>query len=416
MRGFRVLGASYVQRRGISKWFRAQWCDVRLACGGLPPTQVPVAAIRNPEIIRNSPRRDALHERRLRGHDDECRAEYLAAKRISGVGFQHHGFDCSIDDVRWIGDGQQSVSLIWDLHNKPEGMDPYTAAKRVVEIAGVFGSVVERTAYASRRMLCFLPLFTREYNKVRDFEVVDGEVVERNLSCPLCGDGEARAPHWANLVKHFRLKHERARTKMIYRMHLASGEEKKSWRKILLHQETKYQRAARAVLTPRVLLPDGLPLALIKAGYFVKQMPDKPAKAPDMAVWSHILQVANLGISCICLVCDNVNYTGAMEFARRQNVHTVLIGIGARQKIKEKANLYFSWEEVVTGKALAMAEQAAASWATKQTEPGKSKSKKKKKEPFAVQEDDMFFEYYENLYPSSSGSSEFEWSDSDESD
>eukprot|EP00249_Psilotum_nudum_P010720 c22719_g1_i1 orf=161-1444(+) len=258
----------------------------------------------------------------------------------------------SIDAVQGLGSGSGSgvvkkntVSVFWDLDNKPPKLSPYDAAVRLKETAAAFGDVVDMVAYANRHAFLQVPQWVREERRERreqDWLERRGMAsVEAPYVCGLCG---RKCKTNLDLRKHFKQLHEREREKRMNRLHTLRGKRKMRYVERIRLKNERYKDVARSVLIPKQGY--GLAAELRRAGVYVRTVEDEP-QAADIALKKHMVNSINRGIKCICLVSDDSDFSVLLTSARAKNLRTIVIG--DTRALQRFADLWFPWDKVAQG-------------------------------------------------------------------
>eukprot|EP00250_Pteridium_aquilinum_P018284 c24022_g1_i1 orf=64-1581(+) len=256
-------------------------------------------------------------------------------------------------------DADNTISVFWDLDNKPpHSVPPYEAAIRLREVACSFGRLVDMVAYANRHAFSYLPSYVREerrHRKELDRLEVSGLVVPAEpYVCGYCG---RKCKTNMALKKHFKQLHERERNKRLNRLDSLKGKKKIKYKQSLTEKETRYREASRDIITPKVGY--GLMQEIKRAGVWVKMVSDRP-QAADEALTQHISQSIHMGIKCICLVSDDSDFLPVLHEARACRLRTVVIG--DKPRLKMAADVQFSWADLASGRAFDKAMELATMW------------------------------------------------------
>lgn len=243
---------------------------------------------------------------------------------------------------------EKKVVVLWDLDNKPPRGPPYEAAVALRQLAGLFGRVLEVSAYANRHAFHHLPQWVLEQRRERRLL----EQMERKGLAPapaepyVCGVCGRKCRTHADLRKHFRQLHERERQKKLARMRsLKSPKKRRSYRERFITGNAKYEEAARDLLKPKVGY--GLASELRRAGVFVKMVADKP-QAADAALKRQVHHSMARGIDWLFLVSDDSDFSEMLRRARESDMRTVVVGDG-RTALSREADLWFPWMGVENG-------------------------------------------------------------------
>eukprot|EP00250_Pteridium_aquilinum_P017915 c23836_g1_i1 orf=20-1840(-) len=238
-----------------------------------------------------------------------------------------------------------TVSVFWDLDNKPPKSSPYHAALYLRHAASQFGSVIEMVAYANRHAFTHVPEWVREER--RDRKQLDrleqrGLVqLEQPYVCSLCG---RKCKTNILLKKHFKQLHEREHNKRMSRLNSLKGKKRTKFKEAVLPKTEKYREAARPILLPKVGY--GLESDLRRAGVFVSTVQFKP-QAADIALKKQMAESMNKGIKCLCLVSDDTDFAQMLADARALNHRTVVFG--ESKSLKRYADFWFPWADISQG-------------------------------------------------------------------
>ncbi|XP_062228159.1 uncharacterized protein LOC133926310 [Phragmites australis] len=238
------------------------------------------------------------------------------------------------------------VVVLWDLDNKPPRGPPFPAASSLIAAASLLGRVVSVSAFANRHAFSHIP--ARVFADRRDRRALDR--AERAgiaappvpYSCAVCG---RRFPTRPDLTRHFRQLHERERNKKLARLRSLKGKKRHKFRERFISGNTKYEDAARELLTPKVGY--GLASELRRAGVHVRTVPDKP-QAADHALKRQVKHSVACGVDWVVLVSDDSDFTDTVRKARDADLKTVVIGDGCRA-LGKVADIWLPWDRVENG-------------------------------------------------------------------
>ncbi|OAY71265.1 hypothetical protein ACMD2_10281, partial [Ananas comosus] len=222
-----------------------------------------------------------------------------------------------------------SVVVLWDLDNKPPRGDPYAAASALRSAASLLGRVLAVSAYANRHAFSHLPSWVLAQR--RDRRRLD--LLERRAPDPppepyLCAVCGRRCPTRLDLKRHFRQLHERERLKKLARLRSLKSKKKRArFRARFLSPDSKYDDAARQLLTPRSGY--GLAAELRRAGVAVRTVEDKP-QAADAALKRQMQHSMARGVDWLVLVSDDSGFAEMLRKAKEAELRTVVIGDGRR--------------------------------------------------------------------------------------
>lgn len=253
----------------------------------------------------------------------------------------------------------RKVAVFWDLDNKPpRNVPPYDAAVRLIEMAAGFGEVVDVAAYANRYAFAYLPLWVKEQRKERrQLDRLERAGIIKPSEPYVCGYCGRKCKTNEKLKKHFRDLHERERNKRMNRMNSLKGNKRLKYRASLSEKEERYRAAAKEVLVPQVGY--GLAGELRRAGVYVRMVSDK-SQAADEALKSHMNRSIRQGVDCICLVSDDSDFANILKLAQSKHLHTVVVGDSS--SLSRFADEKFSWRDVASGAALAVANEIEGQW------------------------------------------------------
>ncbi|GJN29561.1 hypothetical protein PR202_gb17794 [Eleusine coracana subsp. coracana] len=236
--------------------------------------------------------------------------------------------------------------VLWDLDNKPPRGPPFPAATSLIAAASLLGRVVSVSAFANRHAFTHLPAWVtaerrnrRELDRAERAGVVAPPVP---YTCAVCG---RRFPTRPDLTRHFRQLHERERNKKLNRMRSLKGKKRQKFRERYIAGNTKYNDAARELLTPKVGY--GLASELRRAGVDVRTVPDKP-QAADQALKRQVKHSVACGVDWLVLVSDDSDFTDTVRKARDADLRTVVVGDGCRA-LGNAADIWLPWDRVENG-------------------------------------------------------------------
>ncbi|XP_020090396.1 uncharacterized protein LOC109711658 isoform X2 [Ananas comosus] len=240
-----------------------------------------------------------------------------------------------------------SVVVLWDLDNKPPRGDPYAAASALRSAASLLGRVLAVSAYANRHAFSHLPSWVLAQR--RDRRRLD--LLERRAPDPppepyLCAVCGRRCPTRLDLKRHFRQLHERERLKKLARLRSLKSKKKRArFRARFLSPDSKYDDAARQLLTPRSGY--GLAAELRRAGVAVRTVEDKP-QAADAALKRQMQHSMARGVDWLVLVSDDSGFAEMLRKAKEAELRTVVIGDG-RRALGRAADIWLPWARVESG-------------------------------------------------------------------
>uniref|UniRef100_J3MBL4 C2H2-type domain-containing protein n=2 Tax=Oryza brachyantha TaxID=4533 RepID=J3MBL4_ORYBR len=161
-------------------------------------------------------------------------------------------------------------------------------------------------------------------------------------SCAVCG---RRFPTRPDLTRHFRQLHQRERNKKLSRLRSLKGKKRQKFRERFISGNTKYDDAARELLTPKVGY--GLASELRRAGVHVRTVSDKP-QAADHALKRQVKHSVACGVDWLVLVSDDSDFTDTVRKARAADLRTVVVGDGCRA-LGSVADIWLPWDRVENG-------------------------------------------------------------------
>ncbi|KAF7106958.1 hypothetical protein CFC21_107659 [Triticum aestivum] len=239
-----------------------------------------------------------------------------------------------------------TVVVLWDLDNKPPRGPPFEAATSLREAASLLGRVDSVSAFANRHAFTHLPAWVsadrRERRALDRAERTGAAAPPVPYSCAVCG---RRFPTRPDLARHFRQLHERERNKKLGRLRSLKGKKRQKFRERYISNNTKYQDAARELLTPKVGY--GLDSELRRAGVHVRTVPDKP-QAADQALKRQVKHAIACGVDWVVLVSDDSDFTDTVRNARAAALRMVVVGDGCRA-LGKVADIWLPWDSVQNG-------------------------------------------------------------------
>lgn len=267
---------------------------------------------------------------------------------------EHSSRDLNISSFK-----NATVSVFWDLDNKPPTTSPYHAALFLRHAASQFGSVVEMVAYANHHAFTHVPNWVREQRRDRkqlDFLEQKGLVQpDKPYVCNLCG---RKCKTNLLLKKHFKQLHEREHNKRMTRLNSLKGKKREKYRAATLPKTQRYKEAASPILVPKAGY--GLESDLRRAGIFVKTVQYKP-QAADIELKKQMADSMHKGVKCICLVSDDTDFSPMLADARALNLRTVVFG--ESRSLKRYADFWFPWEDISRGIPAQDFQEAIRAWA-----------------------------------------------------
>ncbi|XP_037459084.1 uncharacterized protein LOC119330075 [Triticum dicoccoides] len=305
----------------------------------------------NPPVLHPSPfHQRAPHRLSLRA-DPPFRAATVAAAAAAAE--NPYSAAPTAADVEMFrgGDGvwtarSPTVVVLWDLDNKPPRGPPFEAATSLREAASLLGRVDSVSAFANRHAFTHLPAWVsadrRERRALDRAERTGAAAPPVPYSCAVCG---RRFPTRPDLARHFRQLHERERNKKLGRLRSLKGKKRQKFRERYISNNTKYQDAARELLTPKVGY--GLDSELRRAGVHVRTVPDKP-QAADQALKRQVKHAIACGVDWVVLVSDDSDFTDTVRNARAAALRMVVVGDGCRA-LGKVADIWLPWDSVQNG-------------------------------------------------------------------
>ncbi|KAG2604428.1 uncharacterized protein LOC120670011 [Panicum virgatum] len=239
-----------------------------------------------------------------------------------------------------------TVVVLWDLDNKPPRGAPFPAATSLIAAASLLGRVVSISAFANRHAFSHLPAWVaaerRDRRALDRAERAGLAAPSVPYSCPVCG---RRFPTRPDLTRHFRQLHERERNKKLSRLRSLKGKKRQKFRERFITGNTKYEDAARELLTPKVGY--GLASELRRAGVHVRTVSDKP-QAADHALKRQVKHSVAYGVDWMVLVSDDSDFTDTVRNAHAADLRTVVVGDACRA-LGKVADIWLPWDRVENG-------------------------------------------------------------------
>uniref|UniRef100_A0A0D9WMA7 C2H2-type domain-containing protein n=1 Tax=Leersia perrieri TaxID=77586 RepID=A0A0D9WMA7_9ORYZ len=240
-----------------------------------------------------------------------------------------------------------TVVVLWDLDNKPPRGPPFPAAAALRDAASLLGRVVSVSAFANRHAFSHVPSWVADERRERramDRAERAGTAAAPPVpySCAVCG---RRFPTRPDLARHFRNLHQRERNKKLNRLRSLKGKKRQKFRKRFISGNTKYDDAARELITPKVGY--GLASELRRAGVNVRTVSDKP-QAADHALKRQVKHSVACGVDWLVLVSDDSDFTDTVRKARAADLRTVVVGDGCRA-LGSVADIWLPWNRVENG-------------------------------------------------------------------
>lgn len=251
-----------------------------------------------------------------------------------------------------------TVSVFWDLDNKPPKSSPYHAALQLRKAASQFGSVIDMVAYANRHAFTHVPNWIREERRDRkQLDILEqrGQVQPEQLYvCNLCG---RKCKTNLLLKKHFTQLHEREHNKRMSRLNSLKGRKRDKFKAAVQSKTARYKDAARPILVPKVGY--GLESDLRRAGVYVKTVQYKP-QAADIALKQQMSESMYKGVKCLCLVSDDTDFAQMLVDARALDLRTVVFG--ESKSLKRFADLWLPWDAIAQGLPVHAFQEATSAW------------------------------------------------------
>lgn len=256
---------------------------------------------------------------------------------------------------------QAKVGIFWDLENKPpNSLPPYEAAMRLKKAVSSFGEIRYMVAYANPHAFSYVPPKVRDQRKAK--EVVNGlenkgqiKPIEPHKCC-VCG---RRFYNNEKLLNHFKI-HEREHQKRLNQIDSAKGRKRLDLVGKYSSKMEKYKKGEREILTPKVGY--GLGDELKRAGFWVKAVEHRP-QAADSALRAHMVDLMDRRrVECLVLVSDDSDFVGVLSEAKERCFKTVVVGDTNDGVLKRNADAWFSWKEVLVGKARSEGPAVVGQW------------------------------------------------------
>nr|XP_015641376.2 uncharacterized protein LOC4340243 [Oryza sativa Japonica Group] len=327
-------------------------CGRDLAALAMPPPLSFLHLAANPTPLHASPlRRARLRHRLSLRTDHPSRRAVASASASAGENPSTPGGP--IADVEMVRgkDGvwtarPPTVVVLWDLDNKPPRGPPFPAATALRDAASLLGRVVSVSAFANRHAFSHVPAWVaderRERRAMDRAERAGAASPPVPYSCAVCG---RRFPTRPDLTRHFRQLHQRERNKKLSRLRSLKGKKRQKFRERFISGNTKYDDAARELLTPKVGY--GLAAELRRAGVHVRTVSDKP-QAADHALKRQVKHSVACGVDWLVLVSDDSDFTDTVRKARAADLRTVVVGDGCRA-LGSVADIWLPWDRVENG-------------------------------------------------------------------
>ncbi|KAI3955457.1 hypothetical protein MKW98_018558 [Papaver atlanticum] len=216
-------------------------------------------------------------------------------------------------------------------------------------MASSFGYVRYKVAYANLYALSYMPSAVQELRKERKIlnQLENSGVINPLVpfACQVCG----RKFHTNDkLVNHFKI-HKWEHVKCLNRLESSRGSRRIKLDGKLSMKMEKYKNAARDVLTPKVGY--GLVDELKRAGFWVQFVSDKP-QAANTVLREHMVEMLDSKhADCVVLVSDDSDFVDVLREARQRGLTTVVVGDSKDGSLKRCADVEFSWQEIMLGKA-----------------------------------------------------------------
>eukprot|EP00270_Netrium_digitus_P007846 TRINITY_DN2306_c0_g1_i1.p1 TRINITY_DN2306_c0_g1~~TRINITY_DN2306_c0_g1_i1.p1 ORF type:complete len:465 (-),score=105.78 TRINITY_DN2306_c0_g1_i1:118-1512(-) len=245
------------------------------------------------------------------------------------------------------------AAIFWDLDNKPPvNVPPMEAAVRLKDVALNFGEIVDFLAYANQHAFTYVPENVRQERreqKQRFLMEARGEVVpEEPYTCGMCG---RKLRTGLQLQKHFKELHQREHQKRMARLSQLNPSRKRKVKQQMADKNERYCNAARGILVPKrgyYLAPE-----LKRAGVIVRVVSNEP-QAADIALKRDLHRaIGSNQVDAVCLISDDGGFASSILQAKRCGLSAVVIGSTPNPWLKKYADLWYSWEDVSTGRAVA---------------------------------------------------------------
>lgn len=251
-----------------------------------------------------------------------------------------------------------TVSVFWDLDNKPPKSSPYHAALYLRKAASQFGSVIDMVAYANRHAFTHVPEWVRGQRRDRkQLDLLEQRGVvqpEQPYVCNLCG---RKCKTNLLLKKHFKQLHEREHNKRMSRLNSLKGKKRTKFKESVLSKTVRYKEAARPILVPKVGY--GLESDLRRAGVYVRTVQYKP-QAADIALKQQMAESISKGIKSLCLVSDDTDFSQMLVDARALNLRTIVFG--ESKSLKKFADLWCPWDDISQGVPVHDCQETIRAW------------------------------------------------------
>ncbi|KAI3869651.1 hypothetical protein MKX03_011848 [Papaver bracteatum] len=255
----------------------------------------------------------------------------------------------------------KKVAIFWDLDNKPfKSFSPLDVASRLKKMASSFGYVRYKVAYANLYALSYMPSAVQELRKERKIlnQLESSGVINPLVpfACQVCG-----RKFYTNdkLVNHFKI-HKREQVKRLNRLESSRGSRRIKLDGKLSMKMEKYKNAARDVSTPKVGY--GLVDELKRAGFWVQFVSDKPQDA-NAVLRDHMVEMMDhKHADCVVLVSDDSDFVDVLREARQRGLTMVVVGDSKDGSLKRCADVEFSWQEIMLGKAEKEAVSVMGRW------------------------------------------------------
>ncbi|MCL7024207.1 hypothetical protein MKW94_027057, partial [Papaver nudicaule] len=216
-------------------------------------------------------------------------------------------------------------------------------------MASSFGYVRYTVAYANLNAFSYVPPpVVQELRKERKaLNQLENTGVSKPLvpfACQVCG----RKFHTNDkLVNHFKL-HKREQVKRLNRLESSRGSKRMELVGKLSMKMEKYKNAARDVLTPKV-------------GYDLAD--ELRRAAAQIALRDHMVETMNRKhADCIVLVSDDCDFVDVLREARQRGLKTIVVGDSNDGSLKRCADVEFSSQEIMLGKAKKEAVSVMGHW------------------------------------------------------
>eukprot|EP00897_Mesotaenium_endlicherianum_P000107 jgi/Mesen1/10097/ME000074S09440 len=124
----------------------------------------------------------------------------------------------------------------------------------------------------------------------------------------------------------------------------------------------RYLDAARGIILPKVGY--GLMSDLKRSGVFVRQVSDAPQAADEALKDDMQRAVSSRQVDVLFLVSDDGGYAEILRWAREHGLRVVVIG--HQSPLKRVADLFYSWDQVTSGRARVGAHVEQDQWQDRQ--------------------------------------------------